>query len=139
MQVRTASGEQLALDQQHFVASGGQAEIYAIGARAFKLFKAGIAVPPEQKFAELQCLTAAKSATFITPRSALFNDSGAICGNEMQFVTNAHPLCELFPSAFKARQGLASGALGGLVEALRQAVASARYPISRSARAECVD
>lgn len=92
------------LHQGDFVASGGEASIYRKGDRSFKIYTDPNRVVPAGKLQELGRIT---DPLVIKPEAAVFDEHGKkAVGYTMRFVDDVWSLCQLFPRAFRDRNGL---------------------------------
>ena len=110
------------LTQRNFVASGGQGSIYVLGNTAFKVYHKPAHMMPEGKIRELSPLP---SNVFSRPEHILVNKRGVPVGYTSKFIRNAHVLCQLFPRAFREREGLTHTKMFSLVEQMRDGIALA--------------
>lgn len=122
--VFTEAGERVELGSAHFVASGGEGDVYAIGARGFKLAHDPAHACPPAKLAELRRIG---DPHVLAPTGALLarpGRGGPPVGHELPFVTDTWSACELVPVAFRRRHALPPTTMPALVAALRERVAA---------------
>lgn len=124
VEVWTDAGERVTLGPAQFVASGGEGDVYAIGARGFKLAHEPARACPPAKIAELARIA---DPHVLAPRGSLRRGPGrarVVVGHELPFVADAFTASELVPVAFRRRHGLDPTVVPALVESLRQRVAA---------------
>lgn len=124
IEVWTDAGERLSLGPAQFVAAGGEGDVYAIGARGFKLAHEPARACPPAKIAELARIA---DPHVLAPRGSLHRGKGlrrTVVGHELPFMAQAFTACELVPVAFRRRHGLDPTVVPALVESLRQRVAA---------------
>ena len=105
------------LTKQHFVAAGGQGEIYALGDTAFKVYHDSAHMMPIGKIQELSQLPV---PMFSRPEHMLLDAKGKVVGYTTRFVKNAYVLCQLFPRSFRDRERLTHDKVLKLVEEMRK-------------------
>ncbi len=110
------------LDKRHFVAKGGEGDIYVRGDVAYKLFHEPSKALPLSKIVELSRIA---DDRVIKPETVvLAGPRGAAIGYAMTYVRDAEPLCRLFTRSFKERHGLDAPAVYRLIEELTRRVRS---------------
>jgi len=110
---------QVKLSKSNFVAAGGEGSVYAVGNRAFKVYKDPKKMIPEGKIQELAGIT---DPTVIKPEKVLLDSRGKPIGYTMRFVQDTYALCQLFPRAFRDREGLTPQGVVDLVLRMRQQI-----------------
>lgn len=115
MRVEVEGGAQVDLDQQSFVAAGGQGSVFVKGDTAFKVFADESQALPRGKIYELSSLSA---PPFCKPEKPLLR-GGAVVGYTSRFVRDSYVLCQLIPRAFREREGLSQQQSMQLVELMR--------------------
>src|SRR5438874_2436139 len=93
MEVYLTGGASVRLGPSEFVAQGGQASVYAVGERAYKIYGDPSQSIPPARIAELAALT---RGSFIRPEEPLFDGTGQPVGYAMRRVRDAHALGQLF-------------------------------------------
>lgn len=112
----------VSLDKNHFVAKGGEGDIYVRGDVAYKLFHDKKKVLPSSKIRELSRID---DDRVIKPDAVvLARAGGGAIGYAMPFVNDAEPLCRLFPRSFKERHGLDAPAVYRIIEDLAARIRS---------------
>lgn len=119
MKLITKTTGAVTLTDADFRAQGGEGRVYVRGALAYKIYDDPARTIPEAKLGELSALTA---PNIVRPLDLLFDRRRRAVGYTMRHVENAHPLCRLFPPAFRERVGLGPDATLALVERLREGV-----------------
>jgi hypothetical protein len=118
MKLTTKSNGRVTLTDADFRAQGGEGRVYVKGALAYKIYDDPARTIPEAKLGELAALTA---PNIVRPLDLLFDRRRPV-GYTMRHVERAHPLCRLFPPAFRKRVGLGPDAMLALVERLREGI-----------------
>ena len=121
MKVFVNGRDPVSLTRSDFVGAGGQADVYARGDIAYKVFTDPAGIVPETKRRELSALS---DPPFMVP-SDMLTDGANIIGHTMRYLPNATPLCAMFPRAFRERNGMTPQQVFCLVEQLRDGVATA--------------
>lgn len=109
-------GQEVTLSKQHFVAKGGQGEVYAKGGTAYKIYHDPKTMIPLGKITELGAI---QNDRVIKPDKVLCDKRGKPIGYTMRFIKDAWTLCQLFPKAFRTRHGLTPDQVSALVLSLR--------------------
>jgi len=104
------------LTKREFVGQGGQASVYARGEVAFKLYTDPQGMIPVDK---IDALAAIGDTQVIRPQQVVLDPKNVPIGYTMRFLKNAYTLCQLFPRAFREREGLTPEAVVRLVVQLR--------------------
>jgi len=105
------------LTQRDFVAAGGQGQVFAQGDTAFKVYHDPSGMIPQGKIQELRPLPV---PPFSRPEHLLIDSYGRVVGYTTRFVKDAYVLCQLFPRAFRDREGLTHDKTFKLVEKMRE-------------------
>jgi hypothetical protein len=113
-------GKTVSLTKRNFLASGGQGEVYVIGGRAYKVYHDPKNMIPTGKIASLQGI---RNPNVIKPEAVLCNSKGKPVGYDMRFIKDAWTACQLFPKAFRNRNGFSPDKAAHLVTDLRAMVA----------------
>lgn len=122
MKVYVKGKGEVSLTQANFVAQGGQASVYAKNGTAYKVYTEPKNAIPEAKFTELSAIA---DPHVIKPDCLLVQPKGATpVGYTMQFLQDTYTLCQLFPRAFRERNGIDHDRARKLVESLQERVAS---------------
>lgn len=91
------------ITQRHFVAKGGEGEIYIKGKTAYKIYINPADCLSEQKLRELASLTL---PNIIKPERLILNTKNQSIGYTMKAVPKSDSLCKLFTKAFKTTAGI---------------------------------
>lgn len=110
------------IDKRHFVAKGGEGDIYVRGDVAYKLFHDPHKAIAPSKMRELAEI---RDDHVVKPEALLSQTAGGpSIGYAMPFVRDTEPLCRLFPRTFKERHGLDAAAVYQLIEQLATRIRS---------------
>jgi len=94
---------EVSLTKSHFVAEGGEGKVFVRGTTGYKVFHDPKKAIPLGK---IQDLSRIKDYRVIAPVDALYNGKKAIhVGHTFKFVPDTWTLCQLFPRAFRDREG----------------------------------
>ena len=107
------------LQPSDFVAQGGEGAVYAWGDTACKIYADPGKMIPAAKIQELSALT---RPNILRPLDIVLDTKNRPVGYTMRRAQNAVTLCQIFPRAFRERQGLTPEAIAKLAEALRDGV-----------------
>lgn len=107
---------QTTLSKSDYIASGGEADIFAQGNTAFKIYHNPKKTIPEGKINELSVLTL---PCILRPQDILLNDQNKSVGYTMRYVHDTWVLCQLFPKIFRNRNGITPDDILELVQKLR--------------------
>lgn len=108
------------LGQKEYVTQGGEGKIYVKGKTAYKIYLDPKKMIPESKMQELSLLT---RPNIIRPDKVLLNTRQKPIGYTMRAVTNTYSLCELFPLAFRDREGLTIETVLDLIQIMQETIA----------------
>jgi serine/threonine protein kinase len=109
-------GREIELNKRNYLASGGQGEVYVEGDRAYKVYHDPANMIPQGK---MQALAAISNPNVIKPEHTLVSKNGQPVGYDMRFIKDAWTACQLFPQAFRSRNGFTPDKATKLVEDLR--------------------
>jgi len=109
----------LELNQNHFITDGGTADIYVKNSTAYKIYKDSAFCISEAKIRELSCLALPE---IIKPEDIILNNRNEVTGYTMKFVDNVYSLVQLFPKAFKTREGLNPDKVVKIVKKLQDGI-----------------
>jgi hypothetical protein len=94
---------EVSLTKTHFVAEGGEGKVYARGKTGYKIYHDPGKAIPVGKIQELSGIT---DPCVIKPEAALYKGKkGLHVGHTFTFVKDTWTLCQLFPRAFREREG----------------------------------
>jgi hypothetical protein len=119
MKVTVKGGGTVSLGKTDFVASGGEGDVYRKGGKAYKIYNDPKKMIPEAKFNELAAI---QDQNVIRPQEILLDEKGKAVGYAMRFVTDTYTLCQLFPRAFREREGLDHSTILNLVRRMQESV-----------------
>lgn len=121
MKLSLSTGGSVNLTKQHYLASGGEGDVYALGSTAYKVYHDPKRMIPLGKVTELAAIT---DKNVVKPEAVLTDAKGVHVGYSMRYVTDTVALCATFPAAYRDRTGLKHDRVLKLVERLRAGVAS---------------
>ena len=107
------------LGKSDFRAQGGEGSIYVRGSTAYKIYADPSRAIPREKMLELSALT---RDNIIRPLDLLLDGRHRPVGYSMRAAGRSYALCQLFPAAFRRRQGLTPEATLRLVRRLQDGV-----------------
>lgn len=110
----------ISLTDRNFIAKGGEGSVYAIGNTAYKVYDDPSKVIEGKKVTELAVLT---HPNIIKPEHSLVNQKNQVIGYTMRYVSNTHPLCQLFTKAFKQRNMIEHDTIMSLIKKFREMIA----------------
>ena len=113
------TGVEVNLTQKDFVAQGGQASIYTKGGMAYKIYTDPKQALPIGKIKALSVLT---EPNIVKPQNILVDNAGTVIGYTTTFVKDAYPMSQLFPKAFREREGLTHKHVQELVKKFRDGI-----------------
>ncbi len=122
MKVQIQGGNLVSLTQKDFLASGGEGNIFVIGGTTYKVYSDPTKMIPVGKIQELAEI---KDPRVIKPEKVLLDPKNSKpIGFTSKFVHNSGALCQVFPRAFRDRNGITPGDIGELVNKLRSLVSN---------------
>lgn len=107
------------LPKSTFLTSGGQADIYANGNTAYKIYSDAKFLIPSGKIKELSVLT---YKNIIKPEDILLDDKNNTIGYTMSYVKDTYNLCQLFPKSFRDRNSLTHQTVLDLIRRLQDTI-----------------
>lgn len=113
------SGTAIDLTQRDYLAAGGQGTIYVRRGVAYKVYHDPSKMIPPGKIQDLAAIT---DPCVIRPQQMLLDAKGKVVGYTTQFIDNAFVLCQLFPKAFRDREGVTHDMSLELVRKLQEGV-----------------
>lgn len=114
------SGTAIDLTQRDFVAQGGQASVYAKGDTAFKVYHDPHQALPIGKIQDLSVIT---DPRVNRPQQILVDKTGQALGYTTRFIRDAHVLCQLFPPAFRKREGITPDMTRDIIRQMQEGIA----------------
>lgn len=91
------------LTQKNFVASGGEGSVYKREDLAYKIYADPQKMIPVGKIQELSVLT---EPQILNPQNILLDSKNKAIGYTMRYVSDTHPLCQVFTKAFRNKHGI---------------------------------
>jgi len=113
------SGITVDLTQKDYLAQGGEGSVYVKGHTAYKIYHDPSKMIPLGKFHELAAI---KDPRVIRPQDMLVDAKGAVVGYTMRFIDGGYPLCQLFPRAFRDREGITQDMMLELVAKMQESI-----------------
>lgn len=107
------------LTQKLFLASGGQADCYAIGDKVYKIYHNPSEMIPEGKINELSVL---KEDNIINPLDIIYDTKGKQIGYTMKFIASANPICKLFTKDFKKRFNVTDSIILDIIKKIQKGI-----------------
>lgn len=107
------------LNKSLFLASGGQADIYANGNTCYKIYSDSKFIIPESKIKELSVLT---YKNIIKPEDIILDDKNNNIGYTMPYIKDTYTLCQLFPRSFRDRNNLSHQTILDLIRRLQETI-----------------
>jgi len=111
MQVFTKSG-QVTLDKTHYIAGGGEGEIYAKNGNAYKIYHDPAKMIPDGKILELAAINL---PNVLNPTDIIKNDKGKSVGFVMKYVSDTEFLVKLFSKGFRVKNSISEDMIRALV------------------------
>lgn len=105
MKVFVKGDGEVSLSTRDFVAEGGEGKVFAKGTTGYKIYHDAAKAIPTGKMNELAQIA---DANVICPLKPIFSGktSATHVGHTFRFVSDTWTLCQLFPRAFREREGL---------------------------------
>lgn len=113
------SGLTVDLTQKDYLAQGGEGTVYVKGKTAFKVYHDPSKMIPVGKMTELSAIT---DPAVVRPVSFLCDHKGNRVGYTMPYIDGGFPLCQLFPKAFRDREGVTPAMMAELVNKMRSSI-----------------
>lgn len=114
------AGTGVELTQRNFLAAGGQANVFVKGDLAYKVYHDPANAVPQGK---IQALAAITDPQVNRPRDILLDAKNAVVGYTARYVKDAFVLAQLFPRAFRDRQGVTPEMILHLVRKMQEGIA----------------
>ena len=112
------SNKELSLDQSNFMSQGGEAQVYKIGSKCYKIFHNNVPSPPEGKIKELSVLSSRKN--IIVPLEILVDSKGKLLGFSMNAVNDCNPLTRFMSPKIRMRKGITQEKLVETISKFRE-------------------
>ena len=120
MKVYVKGQPEVSLGKSHYVAEGGEGKVFARGDTGYKIYHDPAKAIPLGK---IQALAAIRDHIVIKPTDALYSGAKAKhVGHTFRFVRDTWTLCQLFPRAFRDREGLTHEATIKLMRRIQEGV-----------------
>ena len=119
MKVFVKGQGEIILSKAAFVGGGGEGSVYAKGSTAIKVYTDPRKMIPVGKIQELGKIT---DPNVIKPQHVVLDKKNNPIGYTMRFLKQTHALCELFPPAFRTRNGISPQNMLDLILSLQERV-----------------
>lgn len=121
MKVFVKGDGEVSLTSRDFVAEGGEGKVFAKGNVGYKVYHDPKKAIPVGKMSELAAIS---DANVIGPLQPIFSGraSPMHVGHTFRFVSDTFVLCQLFPRAFREREGVSHDVALNLVRRIQQGV-----------------
>lgn len=113
------TNKKIRLGKNQFIGSGGEGSIFASKGKAFKLYANPKNMIPYAKMQELSAIT---NPNVIKPEQIVLNNKQKPIGYTMRHVSNTFALCQIFPKAFRDREGLDTDMVLKLVQRMQTTI-----------------
>lgn len=104
------------LTNNNFLAKGGEGELFYKNPLVYKICEPGKMIPVD-KIKELSKLD---NDRIVRPKDVLLDEKNNIIGYTMDYVPDTYVLCQIFPKAFKKRNGLTSKTIWELIQDMQK-------------------
>ena len=107
------------LDNNSFLASGGEAQIFSRGKTAYKIYhdpKKSLSVSKIQELSEIT------SHNIIKPIDILIDKNNKPVGYTMQYIKDTYSLCQLFTKSFKSRNSVTRDMIIDIVKIMQKGI-----------------
>ena len=94
---------EISLTKNDFIAAGGEGSVYAKNGIAYKIYNDKSKMIPLGKIQELSIV---KNKNIIKPENIILDEKNNVIGYTMRFVSDTYALCQVFPKAFRQREGM---------------------------------
>jgi len=102
----------LIITDNDYIASGGEATVFAKNDMAVKIYHDPNRMIPIQKIQELRVI---KEPKVLVPSHIVYEGGTNPVGYVTKYVKNANPLCKLFTKTFKAKNGISNEMISDIV------------------------
>jgi len=109
----------ITLLDSHYLASGGEAAVYAKDGIAYKIYHDPLKMIPAAKIRELSKLT---PSNVLKPTEILLNIKNVEIGYVMQYKKDVQALCRFFTKAFRTRNNITDGIIADIVQKIQDTV-----------------
>jgi len=115
------NGRKVQLNQQNFVAKGGEGMIYQVGNTAYKIYEDLKKMIPEAKIKELSNIA---TDNIIAPLELVYNTKKQIVGFTMKWLgDDTIALCKLFTNTFRNNNNVKDQKILELIENIKEVIA----------------
>jgi hypothetical protein len=108
------------LTDKQYLASGGEANVYAKDETAFKIYHDSAKMIPVGKIQELSKISA---KNVLKPQNIIRDNKNKAIGYTMRYLKTSHPLCKLFTKAFKQKNNISDENIVELIKEIQITIA----------------
>jgi serine/threonine protein kinase len=112
--------DKINLTKNHFIASGGEGNIYVRRGTVFKIYQNPKAVIPYSKMKELSSIG---NTNVIKPERLVLSNKNKPVGYTMKHVPKSYAMCQIFPKAFRDRTGMDTKDVLRLIQKMQKTIA----------------
>ena len=113
------NNSKIVLNQNDFVASGGEGNLYGKGNLLYKIYSNQQNTISSGKIREL---TKLKNKSIIIPEQLVMDDKGKETGFTMRWMKNTIALCKLFTNDFRSKNNIKNDLIIKLIEKMKQII-----------------
>ena len=114
------NGKRIKLDQNNFVAKGGEGRIFQLGGVCYKIYEDPKRMIPEAKIKELQFFNI---PNIVCPRDLIYDSQNHIIGFTMDWLGDRMvALCKLFTNTFRDNNAITNDHIIELVENMKKTI-----------------
>lgn len=108
---------QITLTDRNFIAEGGEGKVYGKGSTIYKIYSDINKMIPEGKIRELSVLT---KDNILNPQNIILDNKSRPVGFTMNRVNNSTPVCKLFNTDYRNRNGITPEMTLELIENIQE-------------------
>jgi hypothetical protein len=119
MKIQLKGKHSLQLNQNNFIAKGGEGEIYGKGSLIYKIY-----LDPKKmiSLAKIKELNEIKEKNVLKPKDIVLSQKNNPIGFTMDWVKDTYPLCKLFTNAFRNKNNIIPETINELIENMRDTI-----------------
>jgi serine/threonine protein kinase len=111
--------DKINLTKNHFIASGGEGNIYARRGIVYKIYQNPKVVISHSKMKELSSI---RNPNVIKPERLVLSNKNKPIGYTMKHIPKTYALCQIFPKAFRDRTGMDTKNVLHLVQKMQRTI-----------------